>query len=144
MEIESVTIPETIPETKKVKISEIPEDIMAIDPQPPETEPKPSLEPAEPPPEPPQAKKRGRPVGSKSKEPGKPRAKRVPKKPLESIEATDTVRIENDDLPRALNRSQPIPQHSHDDRSELLLRLLSHQATQRKRQKVELWKSWFR
>ena len=49
MEIESVTIPETIPETKKVKISEIPEDIMAIDPQPPETEPKPSLEPAEPP-----------------------------------------------------------------------------------------------
>ena len=116
---------------------------MAIDPQPPETEPKPP-EPAEPSPEPPQAKKRGRPVGSKSKEPGKPRAKRVPKKPLESIEATDTVRIENDDLPRALNRSQPIPQHSHDDRSELLLRLLSHQATQRKRQKVELWKSWFR
>lgn len=139
MEIESVTIPET----KEVKISEIPEDIMAIDPQPPETEPKPP-EPAEPSPEPPQAKKRGRPVGSKSKEPGKPRAKRVPKKPLESIEATDTVRIENDDLPRALNRSQPIPQHSHDDTSELLLRLLSHQATQRKRQKVELWKSWFR
>ena len=139
MEIESVTIPET----KEVKISEIPEDIMAIDPQPPETEPKPP-EQAEPSPEAPQAKKRGRPVGSKSKEPGKPRAKRVPKKPLENIEATDTVRIENDDLPRALNRSQPIPQHSHDDRSELLLRLLSHQATQRKRQKVEPWKSWVR
>ena len=135
---DSVTIP-----IKEVKISDEerpPDEIMAIDPPEP-AEP----EPVEPEPaEPPQPKKRGRPVGSKSKEPGKPRAKRVPKKPLESIEATDTVRIENDDLPRVLYRSQPIPQYSHDDSSELLLRLLSHQATQRKRNKVELWKSWFK
>ena len=62
MEIESVTIPET----KEVKISEIPEDIMAIDPQPPETEPKPP-EPAEPSPEQPQAKKGADPLEANQK-----------------------------------------------------------------------------
>ena len=144
---ESVTIP-----IKEIEISDEerpPDEIMAIDPpEPAEPEPEPT-EPVEPT-EQPQPKKKGRPVGSKSKEPGKPRAKRVPKKPLDvaavaaSIEATDTVRIESDDLPRVLHRSQPIPQYSHDDTSELLLRLLSHQATQRKRNKVELWKSWFK
>ena len=138
---ESVTIP-----IKEVRISDErpPDEIMAIDPpEPAEPEPVKPTEPVEPT-EQPQPKKKGRPVGSKSKEPGKPRAKRVPKKPLVSTEATDTVRIENDDLPRVLDRSQPIPQYSHDDTSELLLRLLSHQATQRKRNKVELWKSWFK
>ena len=197
MKEELVTIPVTeitIPEidnksnsgadsvlNKKIKISDIPEEIMAIDPIPilntdtsgntpmdsmvkedqvadtiirPDDgsylgDPKVDSNIAQP-------KKKGRPVGAKSKEPGKPRANRIPKKPATvmevaavtaNIEATDTVRIGsgiNDDMPRVLERSQPIPQYSHDDTSELLLRLLSHQANQRKRNKVDLWKSWFK
>ena len=163
----------TMSVNKKVKISDIPKEIMAIDPMVTETPyPRedsikkedqvadtiirpdsgsyledPDVDSIA------QPKKKGRPVGAKSKEPGKPRAKRIPKKPLEvaavtaNIEATDTVRIGsgiNDDMPRVLERSQPIPQYSHDDTSELLLRLLSHQANQRKRNKVDLWKSWFK
>ncbi len=92
-------------------------------------------------------KRRGRPPGSKSKEPGKPRAPRAKKKAVTISEepvATDTIRIEDDALPRALERSQPIPRYSRDETSAMLLQLLSHQANQRKRNKVELWQSWFR
>ncbi len=89
-------------------------------------------------------KRKGRPPGSKSKEPGKPRAKRKAVTIVEEPVATDTIRIEDDTLPRALERSQPIPRFSHDETSAMLLQLLSHQAHQRRRSKVELWQSWFR
>ncbi len=90
-------------------------------------------------------KRKGRPPGSKSKEPGKPRA---PRKKVVTIAEepvpTDTIRIENDDLPRVLENSQPIPMYSRDDASDMLLQLLSNQANRRKQKRVELWESWFR
>ena len=90
-------------------------------------------------------KRRGRPPGSKSKEPGKPRA---PRRKTVTIEEepvpTDTIRIEDDDLPRVLENSQPIPMYSRDDASAMLLQLLSNQASRRKKNRVELWESWFR
>ncbi len=90
-------------------------------------------------------KRRGRPPGSKSKEPGKPRA---PRKKVVTIEEepvpTDTIRIEDEDLPRVLENSQPIPMYSRDDASAMLLQLLSNQASRRKQNRVELWESWFR
>jgi len=90
-------------------------------------------------------KRRGRPPGSKSKEPGKPRAPRrktvtIAEEPV----PTDTIRIENDDLPRVLENSQPIPMYSRDDASAMLLQLLSNQASRRKKNRVDLWESWFR
>jgi hypothetical protein len=92
-------------------------------------------------------KKKGRPAGAKSKVQGKPRAKRKVTIDTESVEvevATDTIRIDDETLPRAIPNSQPIPRFSHDERSALMLQLLTQQAAHRKRQKVDLWKSWFK
>ncbi len=90
-------------------------------------------------------KRKGRPPGSKSKEPGKPRA---PRKKVVTIAEepvpTDTIRIEDDDLPRVLENSRPIPMYSRDDASAMLLQLLSNQASRRKKNRVEVWESWFR
>ena len=90
-------------------------------------------------------KRKGRPPGSKSKEPGKPRA---PRKKVVTIAEepvpTDTIRIEDDDLPRVLENSQPIPMYSRDDASAMLLQLLSNQASRRKKNRVDLWESWFK
>ncbi len=90
-------------------------------------------------------KRRGRPPGSRSKEPGKPRAPRrktvtIAEEPV----PTDTIRIEDDTLPRVVENSQPIPMYSRDDASAMLLQLLSNQASRRKKNRVELWESWFR
>ena len=90
-------------------------------------------------------KRKGRPPGSKSKEPGKPRA---PRKKVVAIAEepvpTDTIRIEDEDLPRVLENSQLIPMYSRDDASAMLLQLLSNQASRRKQNRVELWESWFK
>ena len=90
-------------------------------------------------------KKRGRPTGAKSKVQGKPRAPRKKKvtietQPVQEEVATDTIRIEDESLPRVLPDSQPIP---HDERSELMLQLLTRQAQQRNNRKIERWKSMF-
>ena len=96
-------------------------------------------------------KKRGRPVGSKSKEPGKPRAPRVKKVSLDPqpsaqssiqpseppVEATATS-----DMP--LPDSRPIPKNGYNDHGRLMLFLLQQQAQNRRARKVEHWKSWFR
>ena len=128
-----------------VDIETIPEEIMNLEEE--------EAQPSEPIPatieeeKPAAPKRKGRPPGSKSKEPGKPRAPRGKKKAVTIAEepvATDTIRIEDDNLPRALEKSQPIPRFSHDEKSAVLLQLLSHQANQRRRSKVELWESWFR
>ena len=160
---ESVTIVETeiADDKKELKIAftdlddDIPDEIIKIDPAAAEDEEvKPqqqqSIQPK---------RKPGRPVGSKSKEPGKPRAKRTPKKQPPAVEAvdttiiggadyapasTDTVRIEDERLPRVLEGSRRIPQRAHDETSELLLKLLAHQANDRKNRRVDLWKSWFK
>ena len=93
-------------------------------------------------------KKRGRPTGAKSKVQGKPRAPRKKKvtietQPVHEEIATDTIRIEDESLPRVLPDSQPIPRFSHDERSELMLQLLTRQAQQRNNRKIERWKSMF-
>ena len=90
--------------------------------------------------EPPTPKKKpGRPIGSKSKEPGKPRAKRkIVERPAESDE------LENIEIPRALPGSRPIPSEAHDPTSAQMLRLLTAHTKQRQREKTELYKSWFR
>lgn len=134
---ESITISEIntdADDKKEVTIADVPEEIMAIDVPKEEENPQPK-------------KKPGRPLGSKSKEPGKPRAKRTSKKqvePLETVEIQNNIQVESKNPPRVLEGSRPIPRQSYDETSELLLQLLSHQANQRKRNKVELWKSWFR
>ena len=94
----------------------------------PEPEPEPAeSEPAEPEPVEPEPKKKpGRPVGSKSKEPGKPRAKRV--------------KIVEEVIP-PVEQPRPIPQESE---SAVMFRLLNHHARERQNRKADLWKSWFR
>ena len=104
-------------------------------------------------PKPPEAevkRKPGRPAGSKSKEPGKPRAPR--KKRVEIVQEEEEVqeevmssgREERIQKPRVLPGSHPIPTHSHNDTTALMLSLLQQQAHQRQRNKTELWKSWFK
>ena len=113
----------------------------------PESEPEPEPEPPtprkpnrarkntpEPKPEPPTLKKKpGRPVGSKSKEPGKPRAKRV-----KIVEADE----------REYAPEQPAPQVQHtqripNDPNALMFQLLTDHARTRSNRKSDLWKSWF-
>ncbi len=89
------------------------------------------VEPFEPPPAP---KRRGRPVGSKNKEPGRPRAPRKAK--VEPVEEEMPERI--------LPGSMPIPTQAHDNRTAMMLELLQLQADERRRRKVELYRSWFR
>ena len=85
-------------------------------------------------------KKPGRPVGSKSKVPGKPRAPR--KVRISEVEVEAVTQQE----PRepALQGSRPIPTISHDTRSAMMLSLLAEQARTRQTHKADLWKSWFR
>ena len=104
----------------------------------PEPEPEPELEPelemepeVEPEPEPLTPKKKpGRPVGSKSKEPGKPRAKRV-----------KIVEVEEAYVP-APTQQRTIPT-SNDSNSAKMLKLLTEHAHTRRDRKADLWKSWF-
>ena len=93
----------------------------------------------------PKAKRKpGRPAGSKSKIPGKPRAPRqkrvvvvdVPEEPEEIPEETPVVE-------RALPGSRPIPTHGFDDRAVAMLAMLQQQADERKNRKAALYKSWF-
>ncbi len=89
-------------------------------------------------------RKPGRPAGSKSKIPGKPRAPRqkrvvvvdVPEEPEEIPEETPVVE-------RALPGSRPIPTHGFDDRTVAMLAMLQQQADDRKNRKAALYKSWF-
>ena len=116
---------------KSVKIKQEPLFIDPVEPEPVEQEP----EQVEPTPK----KKPGRPVGSKSKEPGKPRAKRkIVERPAESDEP------ENIEIPRALPGSRPIPSEAYDTSSARMLQLLTAHTKQRQREKTELYKSWFR
>ena len=82
-------------------------------------------------------RKPGRPIGAKSKEPGKPRprAKAVVTVPIRE----EPVPVESPPLPG----SRPIPTEARDSREALMLRLLSQQANARQNNKVALWKSWF-
>ena len=94
----------------------------------PESEPEPELEKEPPTPK----KKPGRPVGSKSKEPGKPRAKRV-----------KIVEVEETHVPAPTIVQQRTIPTSSDSNSAVMLRLLTEHAHTRRDRKSDLWKSWF-
>ena len=91
----------------------------------------------------PKAKRKpGRPAGSKSKIPGKPRAprqKRVVVVPEEPEEIPEEKEIE-----RVLPNSRPIPTHGFDNNAAIMLAMLQQQADDRKNRKAALYKSWFR
>ena len=126
----------------------------------PEPEPKPKPEPEIEQLEPPTPKKKGRPVGARSKIQGKPRAPRkkvtiesepvsTPQSPLQETrtlrpeEKTNTIRIENENHPRFLPNSRPIPEFSFDEQSTLMLKLLSEHAAQKKKRNVDLFRNWY-
>ena len=123
----------------------MPEEKENLDPNPeaPEEAPVEPEEPQEaqeePEPEPEPKRKPGRPLGSKNKEPGKPRAKRVPKLVQIPVDSEEVVAIEaRPDPPRAIPGSFAIP----DDNAQMLA-LLREQAARRQQRKTDLWKSWF-
>jgi len=84
-------------------------------------------------------RKPGRPVGSKNKEPGKPRKPRA--KVVIKEEAVEMIEPE---IPRIIPGSMPIPEEAYDLRTAKMLRLLQMQKEHRKEQKRQLYSSWFR
>ena len=88
-------------------------------------------------------RKPGRPQGSKSKEPGKPRKPRA-KKVVVQEEAVVEARPPQEELPRAIPGSFPIPEEAYDLRAAKMLRLLQIHGDQRKQQKRQMYSSWFR
>ena len=84
-------------------------------------------------------RKPGRPTGSKSKVPGKPRAPRQKK-----VVVADVPEEIPEEIPeRVLPNSRPIPTHGYDDRTVMMLAMLQQQADDRKNRKAALYKSWF-
>jgi len=88
-------------------------------------------EPAEP------KRKPGRPTGSKNKQQAKPRAKRVVVS--EAVEYAPPP----PPTPRWDAQHQPIPTEAKTEMAELMLRLLSGQATERQRRKDAQRRAWF-
>ena len=111
----------------------------------------PEAEPQEPLPK----RKPGRPQGSKSKEPGKPRKPRAKKVEFVKEEAVESVAVVEQpresspaaaprELPRAIPGSLPIPEEAHDLRAAKMLRLLQIHSDHRKQQKRQMYSNWFR
>ncbi len=122
-----VTTPETDPiEQGEVKTVPVDQDVVVEDIDAP-------LEPPTP------KRKPGRPAGSKSKVPGKPRAPRQKRVVVEEVpDATPEEEVE-----RILPGSRPIPTHGYDSRTVMMLEMLRLQADERKNRKAALYKSWF-
>ncbi len=130
IEVVPVTTPETEPiEQDEVKTVPVEQDVVVED----------ILTPREPPiPK----RKPGRPAGSKSKVPGKPRA---PRQKRVVIEEPEEIPEEVPDaIERILPNSRPIPTHGHDSNTVLMIAMLQQQAEERRHRKAELYKSWFR
>ena len=98
-------------------------------------------------------RKPGRPQGSKSKEPGKPRKPRAKKVEFVKEEAVESVAVVDREsspaaapreLPRAIPGSLPIPEEAHDLRTAKMLRLLQIHSDHRKQQKRQMYSNWFR
>ena len=92
-------------------------------------------------------KKPGRPVGSKNKEPGKPRKPRAKavaprEEPVPVEPPIPPLPDQPYDAP-TLPGSRRIPTEARDSHEAMMLRLLSQQANARQQNKVALWKSWF-
>ena len=143
----ALTIREEPVETQESELpGEATAEIPAAEPsreaeRPREAEPLREAEPAEVEPLP--KRKPGRPLGSKSKEPGKPRKPRA-KKVVVQEEAVVEARPPQEELPRAIPGSFPIPEEAYDLRAAKMLRLLQIQGDQRKQQKRQMYSSWFR
>ncbi len=84
-------------------------------------------------------RKPGRPVGSRSKIPGKPRAPRQKRVVVEDV----TEEPEEMEVERVLPNSRPIPTHGYDNKAAIMLAMLQQQADDRKNRKAALYKSWF-
>ena len=95
--------------------------------------------------EPPTPKRKpGRPTGSKSKIPGKPRAPRQKKVVIADVPEEIPADIpEDEEIERVLPHSKPIPTHGYDDRTVAMIAMLQQQADDRKNRKAALYKSWF-
>ena len=93
----------------------------------------------------PKAKRKpGRPAGSKSKIPGKPRAPRQKRVVVvDAPEEQEEIMEETPVVERVLPGSRPIPTHGFDDRTVAMLAMLQQQADDRKNRKAALYKSWF-
>jgi len=89
-------------------------------------------------------RKPGRPTGSKSKIPGKPRAPRQKKVVIADVPEEIPEEIpEDEEIERVLPHSKPIPTHGYDDRTVTMIAMLQQQADDRKNRKAALYKSWF-
>lgn len=117
-----------IPEIEELKSQEIPQELQEL-PQELQEEQEQKI-----------PKKRGRPAGSKNKEPGKPRAKRVV---VQEQPIVTEAKSTHEEVPRVLQGSRAIPREPTDSKEALMLRLLTHQARSRQERKVATWKSWF-
>jgi len=82
----------------------------------------------------PTPRKPGRPAGSKSKVPGKPRAPRTKKAPV-------IVEVEAEPI-RHIPDSRPIPA-SNESNSSRMLNALAEHSRSRQNRKADLWRSWF-
>ena len=88
-------------------------------------------------------RKPGRPTGSKSKVPGKPRAPRQKKVVIADV-PEEIPESPPEEIPeRVLPHSKPIPTHGYDDRTVMMITMLQQQADDRKNRKAALYKSWF-
>ena len=131
---ESITTPETLPEIAEEAITIPPEAIET-----PVEEPIPTEEPIEAE-EPAPKRKPGRPVGSKSKVPGKPRAKRAPRA-VPVAPQSESEEEEPVEMPRGRRR---IPDEPYDHDSAVVLAMLKQQHRARQTRKSDLWRSWFK
>ena len=86
-------------------------------------------------------RKPGRPVGAKSKEPGKPRAKRVI---LKEVVEEPPIAQEPDNV-NAYTMRIPTSRHEcvYNDTSAKMLQMLAEHSQSRKKRKTDLWRSWF-
>ncbi len=86
-------------------------------------------------------RKPGRPTGSKSKIPGKPRAPR--QKRVVVVDVPEEPEEIPEEIERVLPNSRPIPTHGFDTNATIMLAMLQQQADDRKNRKAALYKSWF-
>ena len=84
-------------------------------------------------------RKPGRPAGARNKAPAKPRAKKVVVS--EAVEVVPPPSPQP--APRWDAQHQPIPVNAQTEMAELMLKLLSGQATERQRRKDAQRRAWF-
>ena len=135
---------ETTLEIAEEETPETQETVATTEPQEVREEPKQTTEPQEVRAEP--KRKPGRPVGSRSRIQGKPRAKRVAKAvplvvPTEEEESSGEEFIEVRRHREETHRR--LPTEGYDRDSRLMMAMLKQQYQERQTRKSDLWRSWF-